>query len=43
MIYKCFVLLVAKQTMSNMAVAVHDVMQMCFLGFSVPLELSTND
>ena len=28
--------------MSNMAVAMRDVMQMCFVGFSIPLELSTN-
>ena len=33
MIYKCFVSPVAKQTMSNMAVAVRDIMQMCFVGF----------
>ena len=31
---KCFVSLVAKQTMSDMAVTMHDVMQMCFLGLS---------
>ena len=33
---------VAEQTMSNMAVAMRGVMQMCFVGFSILLELSTN-
>ena len=38
--YKCFVLPVAKQMMSNTVVAKRDVMQMCFVGFSVQMELS---
>ena len=39
MIYKCFVSLVAKQTMSNMAVAMCDVMQVCLLASQFHLSL----
>ena len=36
---KCFVSLVAKQMTSNTVVAMCDVMQMCFVGFSIQIEL----
>ena len=35
--YKCFVSPVAKQTTSNMVVALCDVVQMCFVGFLIQI------
>ena len=35
---KCFVSPVARQMTSNMVVAMRDVVQMCFVGFSIQIE-----
>ena len=35
----CFVSTVAKQMMSNTIVAIYDIVQMCYVGFSIQIEL----
>ena len=36
----CFVSMVAKQMMSNTIVGIRDIVQMCFVGFSIQIEPS---